>query len=158
MNISIDRAALGRLDTYIKCHIPLVEAMAVRVAGFDAQSGLTLTAPLAPNRNHQNSAFGGSLHGLATLSGWGLLWLLLEDLPGVHLVVRESRMDYRRAVGGELVACCPLPAAADYAKFRETLDRRGKAPIDLAAQIVDAGTAAAKFSGRFVALRAKGEP
>lgn len=158
MNVSIDRAALTRLDAYIKRHIPLVEAMAVQVAGFDAQSGLMLTAPLAPNRNHQNSAFGGSLHGLATLSAWGLLWLLLEDQPGAHLVVRESRMDYRHAVTGELVARCLLPPSADYDRFRKTLERRGKAPIDLAAQIVEAGRVAAEFHGRFVALRKKSMP
>lgn len=143
---------LARLQDYIDRHIPLVGAMQVRAQSYSATAGLELTAPLAPNSNHKGTAFGGSLHGIATLAAWGCLWLALADRQDLHLVVRESRMDYRRAVTGALVARCASPPAAAYEKFHATLARRSKAAIGLQAEIVQNGDIAAEFSGRFVAI------
>lgn len=150
---SMDEARdLARLQEYIDHHIPLVRAMQVRAQSYSPAAGLELTAPLAPNSNHQGTAFGGSLHGIATLAAWGFLWLSLADQRDLHLVVRESRVDYRRAVTGALVARCPPPAAAAYRKFCAALARRGKAAIGMKAEIVQNGGIAAEFSGRFVAV------
>ena len=55
------------LERYMLAHIPLVAQMRVRVASLD-EKGLTLTAPLAPNINHERTAFGGSLASLMTLA------------------------------------------------------------------------------------------
>src|SRR6185437_9570573 len=53
-------SASERLERYMHAHIPLVAQMQVKVASADA-AGLRLTAPLAPNINHERTAFGGSL-------------------------------------------------------------------------------------------------
>ena len=84
----------ARLERYMHRTIPLVEQMQVRVVAFDA-AGLALTAPLAPNINHEQTAFGGSLASLATLACWGYLWLLLEDEPNMHMVVNEAHIRYQ---------------------------------------------------------------
>ena len=47
--------------------------MGVKVESLD-EDYLTLFAALAPNINHIGTAFGGSLHGLATLACWGVVW------------------------------------------------------------------------------------
>ncbi len=36
--------------------------------------------PLGPNRNHQQTAFAGSLNALCTIAGWGTVLLLLKEL------------------------------------------------------------------------------
>lgn len=145
----------ARLERYMHAHIPLVSQMQVRIAGFD-ETGLSLAAPLAPNINHERTAFGGSLASLMTLACWGYLWLVLEDDSKLHIVVNEARLRYLKPVTGELVARCPAPEPKALKIFRETLARRGKSRIELAAEVQQGETVAAAYSGSFVAYREDG--
>lgn len=131
--------------------IPLTRAMGVRVEDYDG-ARLVLSAPLKANVNHLGTAFGGSLHALAVLSGYSLLWLELRDAE-CHIVIRESSVSYDRPVRGELRAVCVRPEAEALAEFRQTFHDQGKARIALAATIEDGGVACVRFRGTFVALR-----
>ena len=146
------QARTARLERYMHRTIPLVEQMQVRVVSLDA-AGLTLMAPLAPNINHEQTAFGGSLASLATLACWGYLWLLLEDKPGMHMVVNEAHMRYLRPVTGTLTACCEAPPVETLQKFLDTLQRRGKARIELKAAMLQDGRLCAEYTGSFVAYQ-----
>ncbi|HET7174531.1 MAG TPA: YiiD C-terminal domain-containing protein [Gammaproteobacteria bacterium] len=147
----------ARLEDYMRRTIPLVTQMQVQVAGYDT-AGLTLSAPLAPNINHERTAFGGSLASLATLACWGYLWLLLEDEPSMHMVVNEAHMRYLKPVTGMLLACCAAPVAAEQGKFLEMLARRGKARLELKAGIAEHGVLCAEYTGSFVAYREDANP
>jgi thioesterase domain-containing protein len=131
--------------------IPITAAMGVSVASYDGDT-LVLTAPLSPNHNHLNTAFGGSLHALATLAGYGWLWLELQD-PSVHVVVRESHASYRRPVTGLLRASCGRPAAGALEQFRKHFTDCGKARLTLHATIDQGGVVAVQFEGEFVVIR-----
>lgn len=150
-----DRTARSRaLQAYLHRHIPLVRHMQVQVAGFDAR-GLTLTAPLAANINHQTTAFGGSLASLATLACWGLTWLLLEQAHDPHIVISEAHIVYLRPVTEALVAHCALPEETQLKNFLAMLERRHKARLELKAQILQGKTPCARFTGTCVAYREK---
>lgn len=144
------QTATGRLQDYLHRAIPLVTAMQVSVSAFDGKY-LVLRAPLAPNANHQGTGFGGSLHGLATLACWGIVWLLLERLPETNIVVAESRMRYLAPVTSDLVAEARVPGPIALERFRSTLARRGRARVDLAARIVEGAGDRAVFQATFVA-------
>lgn len=142
-----------RLMAYMQSRIPLVTQMQVQSPVLDAV-GLSLSAPLAPNINHERTAFGGSLVSLATLACWGYLWLLLEDEPDMHIVVNEAHMRYLKPVTDALTARCVAPDAAALRKFLETLSRRGKARLVLTAAVTQGGVPSAEYTGTFVAYRA----
>lgn len=146
-----ERAA--RLLAYMHSCIPLVAQMQVQSPLLDA-AGLSLSAPLAPNINHERTAFGGSLVSLATLACWGYLWLLLEDERGMHVVVNEANMHYLKPVTGALTARCAAPDAPALQRFLDTLARRGKARLELKAAITQDGVLCAEYTGSFVAYRA----
>jgi thioesterase domain-containing protein len=131
--------------------MPIARAMGVAVESYDG-TRLILTAPLEANVNHLGTAFGGSLNTLAVLSGYGLLWIELQDTE-CHLVIRESAISYERPVRGELRALCARPEAEELAAFRERFQEKGKARIALDATIEWEGAVAARFRGTFVALR-----
>lgn len=133
-------------------HIPLVAQMQVRVASLD-EKGLTLTAPLAPNINHERTAFGGSLASLMTLACWGYLWALLDEGRGLRIVVKDSQLEYLKPVTGTLEAYCPPADAEALQKFRDTLARRGKAQIGLKAEMQQDGVIAARYAGSFAVIR-----
>ncbi|MGB8170196.1 MAG: YiiD C-terminal domain-containing protein [Chthoniobacteraceae bacterium] len=139
------------IEQFFHAKIPLTAAMGVQVESYDAQR-LILTAPLEENHNHLGTAFGGSLAALLILSGYGLLWLELGDAES-HIVVRKTSLDYRRPVRGPLRAICPRPTAENFATFKDTYTRRGKARIELHATIEQRDIVAVEFRGLFVALR-----
>jgi len=140
-----------RIQELLHAKIPITRAMGVRVAEYDGRR-LVLSAPLAENVNHLGTAFGGSLNTLAVLSGYGLLWLELQD-EECHIVIRDSSISYERPVRGGLRASCALPEAEKLAEFKQTFHQRGKARIALASTIEDQGVTAVRFRGTFVALR-----
>ena len=148
----MNAGAARRLQAYMHAHIPLVAQMQVEVTAFDA-AGLRLRAPLAPNINHERTAFGGSLASLMTLACWGYLWLQLEDAMPLHIVVKEAHVDYLKPVHGALDALCPPPEAAAWEKFQQMLARRGKARIELKAEIAQDAVPAARYSGSFAVYR-----
>ena len=112
------------LERFLHEKIPLTAAMGVHVEECD-DSRLVLTAPLEPNRNHLGTAFGGSLHAIATLAGYSLLWWILRE-PQAHIVIRESTIRYNKAVEGTLRAVCLAPTTGEMSRFRESLEKKGR--------------------------------
>lgn len=138
-------------ERFLHEQIPLTQAMGVQIESFDGNQ-LVITAPLEPNHNHLGTAFGGSLSALATLTGYAMLWLQLGDRDA-HIVIRESRIRYKRPVRGALRAICQRPDDATLAEFRTTFASTGKAHIQLSVRVEHAGQTCVEFEGGFVALR-----
>ncbi|MHA3774550.1 YiiD C-terminal domain-containing protein [Verrucomicrobiota bacterium sgz303538] len=139
-----------RIERLFHEKIPLTRAMGVKVASYDGDT-LTLVAPLEPNRNHLYTAFGGSLHALATLSCYGWLWLELEN-DSAHIVVRESTVSYRHPIHGELRAICRRPSSEAVELFKSNFAARKKARLELEATIEEDGKVAVRYVGEFVAF------
>lgn len=115
-------------------------------------AAFVLTAPLAVNRNHLGTAFGGSLSAIATLAGYGMLWLQLGD-PDAHIIIKSSSISYLLPVRGEIRAICRPPTPHALASFLATFSRKGKARIRLEVAIVEGGQDCVLFSGEFVAVK-----
>lgn len=154
MPLALDTSAPERLQAYLYAHIPLVRHMRLRVEDWNA-NGLTFSAPLAANSNHEGTAFGGSLESVAMLACWGLVWLLLEHEPEMHIVVAESHMRFLRPVSSTLSAHCAMPNESTRRNFFAMLHRRHKARIELQAHIAQENILCAEFSGQFAAWREK---
>jgi thioesterase domain-containing protein len=142
---------LRETTAYLHAQIPLTRAMGVEVARYDGTE-LVITAPLALNHNHLGTAFGGSLNAIATLAGYVLLWLELRD-RSAHIVIRESRIQFRRPVKGGLRAICRAPGGAALDEFHESFVRKGKARLELHVEMFEDGELAVAFDGTFVAVR-----
>lgn len=141
------------LTEYLHDKIPLTRAMGIAVVECSA-TRLIVEAPLAPNRNHLGTAFGGSLHAIPTLACYGTLWMLVREAGfESHVVVKRSHAEYRSPVQGALRAVCMRPPAARCAEFAADLHRHKKARMDLRAIVEGAnGKPAVEFSGSFVAI------
>jgi thioesterase domain-containing protein len=145
-----DAQQLRETEEFFHEQIPITRSMGVRVAAYDGLQ-LTLAAPIAPNHNHLGTAFGGSLSAVATLTGYGFLWLELRD-RGCHLVIRRSSLSFRRPVRNEIVAICRRPDESALNAFKAAFAQHGKARIDLEVTIEEDGLVAVEFQGLFVAL------
>lgn len=139
------------IEAFLHRQIPLSRAMGVAVETSE-HGRFVLSAPLAANRNHLGTAFGGSLSAIATLAGYGMLWMRLGD-PDAHIVIKKSEIRYLHPVRGDIRAVCQSPAAKPFADFLATFSRMGKARIQLEVTVVEDGRDCVAFTGEFVAVR-----
>lgn len=88
--------------------IPLSAYMQLSIERFDGYQ-LQCTAPLAPNINLHQTMFAGSIYTLATLTGWGLLYLQLQSqgLTGMQ-VLADASIRYIKPITGAPQATCRL--------------------------------------------------
>jgi thioesterase domain-containing protein len=143
----------ARLQAALSREIPLSRAIGITVASWDGRT-VRLAAPLAPNVNHQDTAFGGSLSAAATLAGWSALWLLLDAHDLQHrVVIQDAFIEYRHPVTADFTVECALPEAPVVERFLATLRERGRARLELVATVRSPDGELVTFRGRYVALR-----
>ncbi len=147
----IDQQALIEAENFFHERIPLTLAMGLRVVA-DPVHDFAIEASVALNYNHLHTAFGGSINAIATLAGYGFLWLNLRDL-GVHVVVGSSSIRFVQPVHEQIRAVCLAPTSAHYDTFRERLRMKGKSRITLQIRVEDGGDLKAEFEGVFVVFK-----
>ncbi len=126
--------------------------MRVDVLAANAE-GVKLSAPLAPNINHRDTVFGGSASALAILSAWSLLHIRLnEESLACRVVIQRSTMNFERPIVAEFMAESAISDETMWAKFINTLQRKGRARISVAAVLSCKEEQVGAFEGDFVAL------
>ncbi len=148
-----DPSVLSELQGVLEREIPMCAQMGIKVHN-GGTDGLVMRLPLNPNRNHQQTAFAGSLNALCTIAGWGSVYLLLRELGrDGNIVIRRSSIRYQEPVASsEIYARCQ-PVTADARQFfLEMLGDKGQAKLDLTVEISGSDGPAVTFSGSYVVL------
>ncbi|CAM3736123.1 putative N-acetyltransferase YjcF [Vibrio aerogenes CECT 7868] len=88
--------------------IPISEKMGIKVNQYTGYQ-FECSAPINPNLNPHDTMFAGSVFTLATLTGWGMAWLLMKErnLYG-DIVLVDSRIRYRHPIIQSPVAVTSL--------------------------------------------------
>jgi thioesterase domain-containing protein len=140
------------LERYLHDHIPLSAAMGARVLEVD-DTGVLLSAPLAPNVNHRDSVFGGSESALAILAAWSLVHVRLRALGvSARIVIQRNAMEYEAPILGEFTARSFLEEPEQWPAFLKALERRGRGRVRVGAHLSGEGGPAGSFTGQFVAV------
>jgi thioesterase domain-containing protein len=144
------------LQRYLHEHIPLTEAMDVRVVSCGPDA-VHLSAPIAPNINHRNTVFGGSASALAIVSAWSVVHLCLQNTEdaAARIVIQKNSMNYIQPIDSDFAAISPGPNKDKWNLLLNGLHRKGIARITLRSTIFAAGAPAAEFEGTFVAIAHK---
>ena len=127
--------------------------MGIEVEGW-SESGLRVVLPLEKNRNHQQTAFAGSLNALCTLAGWSTVFLITRchDLGG-GIVIRRSAIKYLLPVtAASIPAICRPVTEPEEAHFIEMLREKGQAKLDLDVEVTIDAHLAVAFHGSYVVL------
>ncbi|CAL60301.1 Conserved hypothetical protein, putative thioesterase [Herminiimonas arsenicoxydans] len=140
------------VQQYLYDHIPLSRAMQVEVSSVQPDE-VILSAPLAPNINHQKTVFGGSASAVAILAAWSLLHVRL-DAAGIksQLVIQSNTMQYELPISGTFTARATIAEPAAWQRFVRTFERRGRARISVTSVLEYEGRQAGCLQGEFVAL------
>jgi thioesterase domain-containing protein len=143
---------LNGLQEYLYENIPLSAAMGIIIKEANCDR-VILQAPLLPNINHKKTAFGGSLHTLATLSCWSLVFINLKALGiAAEIVITSSTIQYLKPVQADFTAECLLEDKQAWDKFLIQLVKKGKSRLVLKAHMHQGETLAASYVGEFAAL------
>jgi thioesterase domain-containing protein len=147
----MDQTLLEQLEQTLANEIPISQAMNFEVVSWQ-EDRLTIRMPLEPNKNHQFSAFAGSLNALCTIVGWGTIFMLLgrEGLSG-NIVIRRGKIRYLRPVVTSDIFARGLPIDADELAFCFDLMRsKGKTKLEIESEIADEAGPLVKFTGSYV--------
>jgi thioesterase domain-containing protein len=146
----------SELEQYLHEHIPLSKAMQVSVVEVEEES-VVLSAPLAPNVNHRETVFGGSISAIAILAAWSLLHTRLRHAGIIsRLVIQRNTMDYDLPIEGDFTVRSALQNPGHWEPFLRMLARKGKARISVVSVLEHGGREAGHFTGEFVALGTRG--
>ncbi|NEQ54753.1 MAG: thioesterase [Leptolyngbya sp. SIO3F4] len=141
------------VEQYLHEHIPISRAMEVAVTSIDNNS-VTLSAPLAPNINHRNTVFGGSISTLAILSAWTFVHVRLKILNlSSRIVIQSNSLEYTNPALGDFEAHCWAPDNNSWQRFTTTLTKYGKSRITLFSEVYSNEILVGKFQGKYVALK-----
>lgn len=144
-------ATTSELEHFLRDSIPLARAMELRVGAHHGEA-LTLHAPLAANANDKGCAFGGSLSGLMTLAGWGVVELSLRQRGlRAEVFVADARVRYLRPLFADIEARATLADGESLAAFHETLAANGKAELRIVAEVAGSDGPACTQQARYVA-------
>lgn len=143
----------ARVESYLHEQIPLTRVMELRV--LPNEQLFTVTAPVSANRNHLQTAFGGSINAVATLAAYGLLWWKLRAERDCHVVVMESSIRFLRPVREMIRARCLEPAAEAWRQFQESVEAKGSGKLTLEVRVEEDGLTSAEFTGLFLARKEK---
>ena len=142
----------GQLQQAWYQHIPLSEKMGVRIQQYTGQKFIT-TMPEIGNQNPHHTLFAGSLFSLATLTGWGLIWLMLRERHlGGTIILADAHIRYSKPISGRPTAI------ADLGYLSGDLDRlaRGrKARVQMQVELFGGDVSGAVFEGTYLVLPAK---
>ncbi|MCL2640892.1 MAG: thioesterase domain-containing protein [Phycisphaerales bacterium] len=142
---------VDKLTAWLHGELPLTKAMGVEVAAWDGKN-ITVVAPLEPNLNHTETAFGGSISSLGILAGWALLSLLLKE-QGVscRVLIQKSSTDFLRPIDTEITATASL-SEKEAEELVESMKKKRRGKLTLDSQVLSRKTVAAKHVGTYVMI------
>jgi thioesterase domain-containing protein len=134
--------------------IPLSKAMNIQIAHFD-QEQLITHCDGSFNKNLHNTMFAGSIYTLATLTGWGWIYLQLERLKYQgDIVLAKANIEYHAPITGFGYAkVCADSVSGDFTRLNNGKNAR----INLTAHLYNGDNVAATFTGSYAVLPIKSE-
>lgn len=126
--------------------IPITEHMGIKLYQYTERT-IETRASLNKNINLHGTMFAGSIYSLATLTGWGMLFLQLKQkgLKG-EIVLGDASIHYHKPVSMDPRGICNIESVS--AKF-DFLEKGKKCPASLNVEIYDGDQAVAEFSGQY---------
>jgi len=132
--------------------IPMAKAMGLQANFYDGQTFI-VSADTDFNKNLHNTMFAGSIYTLATLTGWGWMYLALKDndLHG-DIVLADANIRYLKPLAGAAYAQIDEKNVQGELSIMNQ-GRNGKLTIEVGLYCGD--VLCAQFVGKYVAINAR---
>ncbi len=139
--------------TYLYEHIPVCNAMGIEVLEASWE-GTRIHLPLSENVNHRETAFGGSISTAGILVCWLLINLRMRELQeSPKIVVQTSETSFLTPIADAFEAECRIDDAAQWERFLNMYQKKGRGRLQLTSTIISADKIAAQHLGSFVSIK-----
>lgn len=134
--------------------IPISEKMGVRISQYTGYR-FEVSARINANLNPKASMFAGSIFTMATLAGWGFVWMLLKErkLPA-DIILADSHIRYQHPVTERPKA---VVTVEDLKGDVDRLAKRRKGRTVVQVQVYSGETLAATFTGTYMLFPSQGD-
>lgn len=142
---------INRLKHKIHTQIPLTYHMKIDITEYSLNQLLT-TAPLDININDKGTAFAGSLSTLSTISGWGICWLITQELgfDNTNIVIVKNVINFTNPVTKDIKCYTQKPSKQEILKLKEKLLNKKSGSINIKSSIKEDGNICVDFDGIYV--------
>ncbi|MCW8091935.1 bifunctional GNAT family N-acetyltransferase/hotdog fold thioesterase [Alteromonas sp. ASW11-130] len=132
--------------------IPITDHMGIKIHQFTGRT-LETRASLNKNINIHGTMFAGSIFSLATLTGWGMIFLQLKEkkTPG-DIVLGDGDIHYHKPITMKPRAICNIETLSGKLT---SLDKGKKAKLTVQVDILDGDDPVAEFKGVYWVLPPK---
>jgi thioesterase domain-containing protein len=129
---------IQKLKTKIHNEIPLTKLMDINIKEY-TKNHLTTTAPLNININDKGTAFAGSLSTLSTISGWGVCWLITQELGFLNsnIVILKNETKFLKPVTKDLYCITKVPSKDEITILKEKLLNKKSGSIKIESSIIE---------------------
>lgn len=146
----------NQLKITLAKQIPLSKAMGIQVMACDSIKGVRFQLPLKPNRNHKNTAFGGTLVAAQALACWAYSMVILNRaICDAEVVVQVQQSEFLLPVAGDFQVVTEPISTEAIQKFLKTLERKSRARLRITARVIYGGRTASTYWGQYVAISSK---
>lgn len=130
--------------------IPQTKHLGIKISRM-TEDCLVMQGDFALNKNHLNIVFGGSIAAISITTAWSFLQhrIVLAGLNGA-LVIKQQTVKFLLPIRSEFECIASLHANEDWAPFLTSYRQRGRARIQVNAQLQCEGKTCATFEGTFV--------
>lgn len=142
-----------KLERSILQRIPQTRNLGIQIAKIE-ENQLTVNGAFAPNKNHLDIVFGGSIAAISITTAWALVQHKVEQagLAG-HLVIKRQQVDYLLPVKTDFSCEACFLSEDAWAEFVDTYQAKGRARITVTAQVLSEGKTTSRFEGVFVLFK-----
>ncbi len=139
------------IEKYLHDQIPATRYMGISLVSRQPDE-IRFSAPLEPNLNHRQTAFGGSIATMGILAGWAFIHFNLKELGlSSRLVIKKSTIDFLSAITGGFEASCKAPNPENWEIFLKNLKQYKMARLNLVSELYFLEKVAARHHGVYVA-------
>ncbi|USD65194.1 bifunctional GNAT family N-acetyltransferase/hotdog fold thioesterase [Vibrio sp. SCSIO 43136] len=129
--------------------IPISDKMGIKINQYTGYR-FECAAQLNPNLNPHNTMFAGSAFTLATLTGWGMTWLLMKERNlQADIVLADSHIRYRHPVTESPLAVTSLDGISG---DLDRLENGRRARVIIKTIIYSGDVEAVEFTGTYMLL------
>lgn len=144
------------LENKIMQSIPILQTMGIRLRQVEPDHA-TISVPLAPNHNHKNTVFGGSLYAACTAACYTLIYSLQiqDQLTHRDLVITKGEMQYIKPTVRDFVVTAKINPE-EWRSFVSSLRQKKPQRILIECDVLheESTTRLCHFKGEFALLPA----
>lgn len=144
--VEFNRDLRSKIPSLRLLGIEFIEASDLRVR---------LKVPFAPNKNHMETAFGGSIYLAATTACYGLFRAMTigHTQANEYIILKRGQIDYLKPITANFEVIAERESKMEVEQMLAAVAKVGHSKLEISSRVVFNGNTCASYKGLFVLRR-----